>query len=143
MKSWAKIKSRDLRKGQKEGVYGLDKFAQSRYTKQASKCRCRTTASTSAFQAEDVGSTPITCSKKATKVNALVAFLFIFGQTPAELTGQVPSWLNLFQRWHPLGCPRRKCLSGNRRHSWAFEHRTQPAHDKPGDGRNHCLLPAE
>ena len=26
--------------------------------------RCRTTASTSAFQAEDVGSTPITCSKK-------------------------------------------------------------------------------
>ena len=25
-------------------------------------CRCRTTASTSAFQAEDVGSTPITCS---------------------------------------------------------------------------------
>ena len=26
--------------------------------------RCRTTASTSAFQAEDVGSTPITCSTK-------------------------------------------------------------------------------
>ncbi len=29
----------------------------------AAPCRCRTTASTSAFQADDVGSTPITCSK--------------------------------------------------------------------------------
>ena len=28
------------------------------------KCRCRTTASTSAFQAEDEGSTPFTCSKQ-------------------------------------------------------------------------------
>ena len=43
-------------------------------------CGCRTTASTSAFQAEDEGSTPFTCSTKKS-VATQVAALFWFAGT--------------------------------------------------------------
>ena len=54
--------------------------------------RCRTTASTSAFQAEDVGSTPITCSTKQARAkgSGLLAATTVYADV-AELADALDS----------------------------------------------------